>query len=93
MFSYYDTLRKPGANFANIFRATFAPIVMCQRCTNLNVITKKMCTKLSNEKAGCKMLVKLDPIVNFTNILRAAFVPKSTKLKCKFKKAVHETFA
>jgi hypothetical protein len=33
-----------------------------------------------------RRLVKLTPGVNFTNILRATFAPKSPNLKCKYKK-------
>jgi hypothetical protein len=49
------------------------------------------------QKAAHKMLVKLTPRVNFTNILLAAFAPlflrqKSTNLKSQYKKALRETF-
>jgi hypothetical protein len=41
------------------------------------------------------MLLKLTTVVNFAKILRVAFalIFKSTKLKCKYKKAAHKTFA
>jgi hypothetical protein len=46
-------------------------------------------------KLANKMLVKLSPGINFTNIIRADFAPqflrqKSTNLKFKYKKAARE---
>jgi hypothetical protein len=43
------------------------------------------------------MKKKLTPVVNFTNILQAAYAPiflrqKSTNLKSKYKKALRKTF-
>ncbi len=49
------------------------------------------------EKAARKMLIKLTPFINFTNILRAAFSPilyhlKITKPSCEWRKAAQNTF-
>jgi len=43
------------------------------------------------------MLVKLIPVVNFTNIIKVAFAPiffcqKNTKWNCKYAKAAQNTF-
>jgi len=43
-------------------------------------------------KAAFKMLVKLTPVVNFTNILWAAFSPKNYKAKLKIEKSWQNTF-
>ncbi len=53
--------------------------------------------KYTGEKAACRTLVKLTPMVNFTNIFCPAFAPiflhqKSTNLKWNYKKAARLTF-
>jgi len=53
---------------------------------------EKAAQRLLYEKVTCKMLIKLTPVVNFINVLRAAFSQiflhqKITKLKHKWKKA------
>jgi hypothetical protein len=66
----------PVVNFINILKAAFAPIFFCQKI-QIQTVTreKQLCITLLNEKGVCKMLMKLTPVVNFTNILQAAFSP------------------
>ncbi len=56
----------------------------CRFCTNIILLIKlhsqtasieKLCKTLLYEKAVHNMLAKLTPVVNFINILQAAFVP------------------
>ncbi len=65
----------PCVNFTNILRAAFAPIFFHQKSTNLKYRYKKLCAKLLNEKATCKMLVKINTGLNFINFQLVAFVP------------------
>ena len=89
-----------GVNFTNIFWAAFAPKSFCQKITNPNFKHIKAAQKLLHEKAAHKILVKLTAAggVNFTNILWAAFAPKSfcqkiTNPNCKHLKAAQRTLA
>jgi hypothetical protein len=51
----------------------FPNILLPKEVQTLNVSTKKLCEKLSYEKAERKMLVKFTPGGYFTNSLLAAF--------------------
>jgi len=65
-------------------RSFCANIILPQNYKSQTVSREKQHKTLSYKKSVCKMLVKLRPGVNFTNILREAFMhrdPKSTKKK------------
>jgi len=49
------------------------PIFLLQKITKPNLMREKLRKTLSNKKAAHKLLVKLTPWVNFTNVLQAAF--------------------
>jgi hypothetical protein len=51
-----------------------ADIIALKNCKTKIVTREKLRKTLLYEKGVCKMLMKLSPIVNFINILRAAFV-------------------
>jgi len=48
---------------------------LAPKITKPNVTREKLHKTHSYEKGGCKMLMKLTPIVNFINILQTAFAP------------------
>jgi hypothetical protein len=59
------------ANFTNSLYAHLPQYSFAKKSSS----PKKLRTKLSFEKAARKILVKLTPGVNFTNVLCAAFAP------------------
>jgi len=61
-------------NFINILQAAFAPIFLLQKIAKPNCNKKKAS---QNEKGLLKMLMKLNPEVDFINILRCNFSYKS----------------
>ncbi len=80
-----------------LYERICANILAQIKSLSFSASTKKLSAKLTYEKAARKMLVKLTPGVNFTNISRAAFAPislrkKKFKLYFKHKKALRETF-
>jgi len=80
----------PLSNYTNISQAAFLPISFPNKFTNTNFLVYKSFDNKNNSihKVVSKMLEKLSPVINFTNILRAAFVPicffnKMIKPDCK----------
>jgi hypothetical protein len=63
------------------------PISFFQKITNIGCKFIKAVKNAFHEKAACKMLERLTPVVNFINILQAAFaqilfIPKVRKPNC-----------
>jgi len=70
-----ESVNKSGINFTNIFRPAFLKISVYQIFTNTNFVrTVKLRKTLLDEKNSHKMLVKLTPVTNLTNILWCAFM-------------------
>jgi len=76
-------------NFTNILWAGLCPnfLLPIKESQTQILNTQKLCKTLSYEKAAHKMIVKLTPVVNFTNILQAVFFSiifrqKIAKLNC-----------
>jgi hypothetical protein len=65
----------PAVNFINILYVQFLYKILAPKITKPNVTREKLLNFLAYEKCVHKMLMKLTPAVNFTNILGAAFVP------------------
>jgi hypothetical protein len=56
-----EAKRKSVVNFTNILSAHLGQFPCSKKSVNYTSSTKKLCAKLSYEKAACKMLVKLTP--------------------------------
>ena len=56
-----SVVQRPVVNYTNVLRATFAPISLRQKRTNLQCKYRKAAQNISFQKADCKMLVKLTP--------------------------------
>jgi len=73
-------LTTPVVDFIKILQVAFAPVFLSQKITKPNCKLRKAAKTLLYEKVELKKLMKLTPIGNFINILRAAFTlidPKS----------------
>jgi len=65
LLSRISRTRLSVANFKNILRAAFGPIFLHQKLQSQSVTRANTFV----QKGGCKMLIKLTPVVNFNNIL------------------------
>jgi len=65
------------SQFHQHFKSSFCTDILLPKKIQIQTVTreKQLCITLLNEKGVCKMLMKLTPVVNFTNILQAAFSP------------------
>jgi len=73
--------------FINIFTSNFCADILAPKNYKAKLYLEKSCAKHFSAKKLPKMLMKFTPLVNFINILQAAFLPKFlrqkiTKPKC-----------
>jgi len=67
-------LMTPVVNFTNILWGVFLPIFFCQKIAKPNCNYRKSANNtFIQKKAASKMLMKLTPGVNFTNMFKLSF--------------------
>jgi hypothetical protein len=64
---------RPGVNFNYIIQAALAPYFYDKKSQSQTLIREKLHKALIYEKGVCKMLMKLTPGVNFTNMFMGSF--------------------
>jgi len=67
-------ISRPTVNFINVLYTRFLYKILAPKITKPNVFREKLLNLLSYEKRAGKLLMKLTPFVNYTNILQATFL-------------------